>query len=94
VRSRLATVACFLALAVTLWVAALHRHAAVTAAGSDGDSAACAYCTGGYAASAPVRFEPIARLWIALTVEAPPAAPVVRSVLPLAHSGNAPPRSC
>ena len=75
----------------TLWVAALHQHMA-PGAGSDHGAAACAYCSGGYTAATPTRFEPVATLTYVREAQRVPLAPVLRPVLPLSHSGNAPPR--
>ncbi len=89
-RSRVSTIACFLALVATLWVAALHRHLAPPS-GPDSETAACAYCGGGLSAADPIRFEPVSQLALMLQVAAIPEAPALEPTLPLAHSGNAPP---
>ncbi|MBS2026949.1 MAG: hypothetical protein JST54_03505 [Deltaproteobacteria bacterium] len=87
---RFATIACAMALLVTLVVAFGHHHAAVVS-GADLDTAGCAFCAGGMAAPPEPDLAPLmAALHVELLVVEPTPAPR-KVVLPLAHSGNAPP---
>jgi len=85
----LATLACSLALSAALFVAAMHDHAASLS--GNPESAACVYCSGGTVASPATEVVPVTeRVWLARELAAP-EAPTSRRLLPLAHSGNAPP---
>lgn len=86
---RLATLACVLALLATLVVAFGHHHALASAA--DFEQASCALCAGSLAPAPPPELAPLTHLVLAELRPSMPAAPTLKVVLPLSHSGNAPP---
>jgi hypothetical protein len=89
---RLSIITCATGLFVTLWVAAFHKHAhALSSDISDSTSSSCVYCTGGLTSTPAPCTEPLARLLVLSFEPSAPEAPALRPVLPLAHSGNAPP---
>ena len=91
VKRRLAAAITALGVVVSLWVAAAHWHELVSTRGPD--KPGCVYCAGGIVATPAVNSAPVAieRVQEEEREVRTPESPSPRRLLPLAHSGNAPP---